>query len=411
MGNKQQTPRVLLELAEESLTTMTEHYYKECIVKTDSQSEALAMFFKEPESSSTNETKGDGTDLPQLAARKMLTQTLTSIISALLGRPISQASNKDRRATDEEKEAIANLLSNGATVKDGKKTKLKNIESGLIDKMVTNMMLFDLEAKKALVTIMQTLVRESKPFRTYVTSSGSDDPTGLSPIVEKLVHGFEVKSFSSKYGIALFTGPMLMTIVRNDERTAKTVLENHLDRFLDEFVQSTSYEIKGIAFDTLRDLLFTVDENETTFLRKNAADYINGLWVPSLEAMKAENNINKPASNRFFTKLNVLLGKRDFTTVKATVKIIQSVLFCTSKVTFDSMLTYVGDPHNCIVAMNLLRDTSAQLQFEGFHLFKVFVLNPNRPSTITILLARNKGNLVTYLGKSNFSYYIITDFY
>ena len=69
----------------------------------------------------------------------------------------------------------------------------------------------------------------------------------------------------------------------------------------------------------------------------------------------------------------MLLQKRDFTTVKATVKLLQSVLFCPSKVTFDTMLAYVGDPRNLIVAMNLLRDQAAQLQFEGYHLFKVFV--------------------------------------
>ena len=61
------------------------------------------------------------------------------------------------------------------------------------------------------------------------------------------------------------------------------------------------------------------------------------------------------------------------------------------------MLAYVGDPRNLVVAMNLIRDTAIQLQFEGFHLFKVFVLNPNRPDTITTILARNKGGIGTYL--------------
>ena len=61
------------------------------------------------------------------------------------------------------------------------------------------------------------------------------------------------------------------------------------------------------------------------------------------------------------------------------------------------MLQYVGDPRNLIVAMNLLRDTAKQLQFEGFHLFKVFVLNPNRPKTITTILTRNKAGMIAYL--------------
>ena len=78
-----------------------------------------------------------------------------------------------------------------------------------------------------------------------------------------------------------------MTIVRNDDRTASVVLENHLDRFLDEFVQSTSYDIKTIAFDTLRDLLFTVDDRQETILRTNAANYINHLWVRKVNRLVA----------------------------------------------------------------------------------------------------------------------------
>ena len=392
MGNKQQTPRALLELAADSLDTMVDYYYNTCVPDTDNANEALTTFFEEPESA---ETKAGADGLPpHLAARNMLTNTLTSIVSALLGRPISQASNKDRRATDAEKEAIAVLLTEGAK-DEGKK--LKKIEGGLIGKLVEDMMLFDVEAKKALVIIMQTLVRERDGFRAYVTSSMSEDPNGLSPIVNKLVEGFEDQHFSAKFGIALHTGPMLMTIVRNDDRTAKSVLDHHIDRFLDVFVQSSSFDIKGIAFDTLRDLLFTVDANETTFLRKNAADYINGLWEPSLEDMKKPENQGKPATNIFFSKLNSLIILDDFTTVKATVKLLQSVLFCTSKVTFESMLAYVGDPRNLPVAMNLIRDTADQLQFEGFHLFKVFVLNPNRPATITRMLTRNKEGMLKYL--------------
>ena len=129
MGNKQQTPRALLELSEESLTTMTTYYNQTCVVAhTESATAALTMFFEEPDSNSssggggggggTESTKeSTGETPPHVQARRMLTNTLTSIVSALLGRPISQASNKDRRATDAEKEAIAVILTTGAGMK------------------------------------------------------------------------------------------------------------------------------------------------------------------------------------------------------------------------------------------------------------------------------------------------------
>ena len=376
----------------------------------------MIKFFQELDPNDNNaETKAGNDDaslLPHVKAKNLLTTVLTSIVSALLGRPISQANNKDRRATEEEKKDIGVLLSQGTVEKKTDKKNVKQIAPGLITTLIKNMKLFDVEAKKALVIIMQTLVRESDDFRKYVCSSQSDDPTGISPIVAQLVKGFDDKHYSAKFGIALHTGPMLMTIIRNDERTAKSVLNIHLNHFLPSlplpagkeeeqgepgFVQSESFDIKGIAFDTLRDLLFNVADDSQTYVRKNAAEYINAQWSPSLDDMKKEENAGKPSKNEFFEKLNLLIKSRDFTTVKATVKLLQSILFCTSKSTFESMLQYVGDPRNLIVAMNLLRDTAKQLQFEGFHLFKVFVLNPNRPKTITTILTRNKAGMIAYL--------------
>jgi calcium binding protein 39 len=47
--------------------------------------------------------------------------------------------------------------------------------------------------------------------------------------------------------------------------------------------------------------------------------------------------------------------------------------------------------------MNLLRDKSKSIQFEAFHVFKVFVANPNKPHVILDILLRNKGRLVPFL--------------
>lgn len=47
--------------------------------------------------------------------------------------------------------------------------------------------------------------------------------------------------------------------------------------------------------------------------------------------------------------------------------------------------------------MNLLRDTSANIQFEAFHVFKVFVANPKKPDAISQILLNNREKLVAYL--------------
>ena len=47
--------------------------------------------------------------------------------------------------------------------------------------------------------------------------------------------------------------------------------------------------------------------------------------------------------------------------------------------------------------MNLLRDTSANIQFEAFHVFKVFVANPKKPEAISQILVNNREKLIAYL--------------
>ena len=47
--------------------------------------------------------------------------------------------------------------------------------------------------------------------------------------------------------------------------------------------------------------------------------------------------------------------------------------------------------------MNLLRDKSPNIQFEAFHVFKVFVANPKKPEDITQILVNNRDKLIKYL--------------
>lgn len=62
------------------------------------------------------------------------------------------------------------------------------------------------------------------------------------------------------------------------------------------------------------------------------------------------------------------------------------------------MTNYISNPDNLKLMMNLLRDKSKNIQFEAFHVFKVFVANPNKSKAILDILLKNKDKLVTFLG-------------
>lgn len=62
-------------------------------------------------------------------------------------------------------------------------------------------------------------------------------------------------------------------------------------------------------------------------------------------------------------------------------------------------MRYISDRNNLKLVMMLLRDKRANIQFEAFHVFKVFVANPQKPAPITAILVQNKEKLIDYLRK------------
>lgn len=61
------------------------------------------------------------------------------------------------------------------------------------------------------------------------------------------------------------------------------------------------------------------------------------------------------------------------------------------------MTVYISNPENLKLMMNLLRDKSRNIQFEAFHVFKVFVANPNKAKPILDILIKNRERLLSFL--------------
>jgi calcium binding protein 39 len=63
------------------------------------------------------------------------------------------------------------------------------------------------------------------------------------------------------------------------------------------------------------------------------------------------------------------------------------------------MTKYISQPDNLKLMMNLLRDKSRNIQFEAFHVFKVFVANPNKTKPVMEILQKNKEKLLKFLSE------------
>jgi len=82
-------------------------------------------------------------------------------------------------------------------------------------------------------------------------------------------------------------------------------------------------------------------------------------------------------------------------TRRIALQILSSVLLTRSN--YAVMIRYVASRANLITVMTLLRDTSPHITLDAFHVFKVFVANPNKPPEVVKILKDNKVKLCRYL--------------
>lgn len=60
-------------------------------------------------------------------------------------------------------------------------------------------------------------------------------------------------------------------------------------------------------------------------------------------------------------------------------------------------MLYISDVRNLRVMMTLISDPSKNIQASAFHVFKVFVANPQKPPQIINILAKNRERLLRFL--------------
>lgn len=58
---------------------------------------------------------------------------------------------------------------------------------------------------------------------------------------------------------------------------------------------------------------------------------------------------------------------------------------------------YISDARNLRMMMNLIKDPSKNIQSSAFHVFKVFVANPNKAPQIINILSKNRDKLLRFL--------------
>jgi len=233
--------------------------------------------------------------------------------------------------------------------------------ANLLSLLVTHLARIDFEGKKDVTQIFNNLLRRQ---------IGSRSPTvehlcTKTEILFTLMRGYEHQE------VALHCGSMLRECSRH-EPLAKTMLYSEEFYNFFTYVEVSTFDIASDAFSTFKELL--------TKHKILCAEFL-------------ETNYDRVFEQNY----KRLLHSDNYVTRRQSLKLLGELLL--DRHNFTVMTNYISSPDNLKLMMNMLKERSRNIQFEAFHVFKVFVANPNKPKPILDILIRNQERLVDFLTK------------
>ncbi|BEJ12386.1 hypothetical protein CspHIS471_0208460 [Cutaneotrichosporon sp. HIS471] len=228
----------------------------------------------------------------------------------------------------------------------------------LLALLVMHLRQLEFEARKDVGHIYSSLLR-----RTLGTRLPTVDHIAHKPaILFNALHGYADPE------VALNTGMILKEMLRY-EALAKILLYSEEFYTFPKYIEDTTFGISCDAFANMKDTLTKHKQMVAAYLEANY--------------------------DRFFTMYNTLIMSSNYVTKRQSLKLLGEILL--DRANYSIMTRYIASEANLKLMMNFLRDRSRNIQFEAFHVFKVFVANPNKPPEIARILRRNKERLLVFL--------------
>mmetsp|Transcript_34100 Transcript_34100/g.71811 ORF Transcript_34100/g.71811 Transcript_34100/m.71811 type:complete len:383 (+) Transcript_34100:225-1373(+) len=237
------------------------------------------------------------------------------------------------------------------------------LKTDLLTLLIIHLPLFEFECRKDVSQVFSNLLRKHSEGEMITVTWVANH----AELLEALLRGYETPKVALNYGI------MLRESIRH-ERLAALLLPSAPDSpfyKLFEYVESPFFDVASDAFASLKDLL--------TRHKQRVARFLDEQYV------------------EFFAHYHALLRSENYVTRRQSLKLLGEVLLDRSN--FAIMTRYISSAEHLKTVMILLRDRSSSIQYEAFHVFKIFVANPNKEPRVRDVLLRNKEKLLEFMAE------------
>eukprot|EP00242_Pyramimonas_sp_CCMP2087_P014324 CAMPEP_0198221958 /NCGR_PEP_ID=MMETSP1445-20131203/86023_1 /TAXON_ID=36898 /ORGANISM="Pyramimonas sp., Strain CCMP2087" /LENGTH=350 /DNA_ID=CAMNT_0043900293 /DNA_START=135 /DNA_END=1187 /DNA_ORIENTATION=+ len=228
----------------------------------------------------------------------------------------------------------------------------------LLEILVTTLSFLHFEERKDVVQIFNGVLHSDREE----LHDGVEFLLQHPDLLQKIASGYE------NVDIALNCGAMLRECIKHARLARQLLFSPELVHFF-KWVELKEFEAASDAFTTFKELLIT---HKTI-----VAEYLESSY------------------DEFFEHYTLLLKSENYVTRRLSLKLLSEILL--DRANGAIMMKYIEDLENLKLMMMLLKDQSKNIQYEAFHVFKVFVANPNRPVGIAEVLKHNRDKMLRYL--------------
>ena len=225
-------------------------------------------------------------------------------------------------------------------------------------------------------------------FRDYVDRN-------FDEIMLCLVQNHDSSSAALDLDVVLHSGAMFRSCIKHLSLYEKLVsttdnVERLIFPFLDNYVHSPNFDCASDAMDTLKLILTGGVEGSAESDIDRDIQHTRSLIVAAF----LERDYEAIWDQRFNSKL-LSSEESNYLIRRMALQILSTVLL--TRTNYKIMVRYIDSKNNLILVMLLLRDKSPHITLDAFHVFKIFVANPNKPPEIIKILSDNKIKLCNYL--------------
>ncbi|PPJ50563.1 hypothetical protein CBER1_05498 [Cercospora berteroae] len=274
---------------------------------------------------------------------------------------------------------------------------MATLSEQLLPILVSSIPRLPFEARKDTQTIISNIFRFRQPGNVpSPNNNNNSEPDALREVIRKqpeiiiaLCNGYSRRESASACGgilkEALKHDAVAAVVLYDEPRSDGTVLDIYSDVDVSHpasgngtfwkfftWIDQSSFEVSADAFDCFRLIL--------TKHKSLVAQYINTNF------------------DMFFSRYNeTLIKSESYVTKRQSIKLLGEVLLDRSF--YECMCRYVESGENLKLIMWQLKDDRRMVQYEAFHVFKIFAANPHKSPEVQKFLIMNKSKLLKFLPK------------